>query len=387
MTLNTGETNLTDTIEILEHLVGFDTTSHKSNADLVDWVCQYLSTHGVESERIVDTTGEKFNIRATIGPDASNGIVMSGHTDVVPVEGQVWETDPFKLTEKDGKLYGRGSADMKGFLACVLAAVPAITQAQLSRPIHIAFSYDEETGGLGVPDLIDRLAPAAAVIVGEPTLMKVVDRHKGCLAQNIVITGVPAHSSLPELGVSAIEYAGQVISEIYALGEWLKTQTNQSEEPGLGRSTVSVGTVSGGTAHNIIAEHCELVWQLRCAPGQDANPVLDRFHEKVAILAGRMKQANSACSIVHNPLFDVPQFTSANDTFARDLCLQVTGDNQTIGVNYGTEAGFFTQSGYSTIVCGPGSIDQAHKENEFIELAQLQQCDAFLEKIIHDMAK
>ena len=275
---------------------------------------------------------------------------------------------------------------MKGFLACVLAAVPAMIQSQLSRPIHIAFSYDEETGGLGVPDLIDRLAPASAVIVGEPTLMKVVDRHKGCLAQNIVITGVPAHSSLPELGVSAIEHAGQVISEVYALGEWLKTQANQAEEPGLARSTVSVGTVSGGTAHNIIAEHCELVWQLRCAPGQAAKPVLDRFRGRVALLADRMKSADRACGIVHNPLFDVPQFTSENDTYARDMCLQVTGENQTIGVNYGTEAGFFTQASYSTIVCGPGSIDQAHKENEFIELDQLHQCDAFLDKIIQDVA-
>jgi acetylornithine deacetylase len=371
-----------NTINILKQLVGFDTTSHNSNLELIDWIGGYLSDHNVQHERIPDATGEKFNLRASIGPSNANGFVLSGHTDVVPVKGQDWHTNPFNLVQKDDRLYGRGSADMKGFLASVLAAVPAMKQTDLARPIHLAFTYDEEVGCLGVPSLIDGFSPAAAVIVGEPTSMKVVDNHKGGLSEQIVVKGIAAHSSMPDLGVNAIEFASLAIQEISMLDEWLETQEIQVTETTKARSTVSVGKISGGVAHNIIPERCEFVWSLRLAPGHDASQIRERLHRKITEIESRMQRSHSDCSINIEVLIEIPSLIPDKNSIARDLCLGLTGEKEAIGVNFGTEAGFFSQAKYSTVVCGPGSIDQAHKPNEYIEISQLKQCDQFIERLI-----
>lgn len=371
-----------NTTEILRHLVGFDTTSHKSNIAIIDWIDDYFQQLGISTTRIPNADGSKENILATIGPAGDNGLVLSGHTDVVPVADQHWTSDPFTLVERDGKLYGRGTCDMKGFVACALAKVPAMSAADLARPIHIALSYDEETGCFGVPSLIEQLPPAAAVIVGEPTHIGVVDNHKGVWAERVTCYGVSAHSSVPEMGVNAIQYAARALSEVERLGQKLREQIVKINDSVSTSATVNIGHIQGGTAHNIVADKCSFVWQLRCAPGQNPQPIVADLHGAFATLASEMQQHDARCRIDCEPLIEVPPFNADNNLEARDLALKLTGETQAYGVGYCTEAGFFAGKQYPTVVCGPGHIDQAHKPDEFIALSQLHKYEEFLDKLI-----
>jgi len=370
----------------LAHLVSFDTTSHKTNLPLIRFVEDYLAQHGLASQLVFDETGGKANLFATIGtPTAQNGIALSGHTDVVPVDGQTWSSDPFKLTERDGKLYGRGTTDMKGFLACVLAHVPRFMSTSLARPIHIVFSYDEEIGCVGVRPLIEQLGRdlprPTMVIVGEPTSMRVVDAHKGPVRWICDIQGRAAHSSMAPLGVNAIAFAGRIIGELERIENDLKTGLGDDRfDPPF--STLQVTSIQGGTAANIIPVACKLGFEARALPGLEVSAIeapLRSFMETrclpdmraVADEAGiRLRQSNN-----------VPPFEAQPGSDVVALALQLTQTNRTLAVSYATEAGLFQDAGAASVVCGPGDIAQAHTADEWVSKEQLEACTDFLERL------
>ncbi len=372
--------------EVLQRLVSFDTTSAKSNRALVDWVLGYFARYGVTATLVPDASGSKANLYASIGPAVEDGIVLSGHTDVVPVDGQPWDTDPWTLTEKDGKLYGRGSCDMKGFVACALAALPGLKSAALKRPVHFAFSYDEEVGCLGAHSLAERLMGDVprprAVIIGEPTMMGTVKGHKGQNSYEVVFTGFEAHSSMTHLGVSAIHFAGELIHFINRLqDEFAARATANGYVPPFG--TMNVGIVAGGTAGNILARECRLIWEYRQVPGDDADEARRRVQTHIdEVLLPAMKRRHPSASIVMTPRFVVPAFKGEERSEAEQLARAWSGANDSSLVAYATEAGIFQGTGVPTIVCGPGDIAQAHQPNEFVLKSQLAACDAFLNRMI-----
>lgn len=373
--------------EMLARLVAFDTTSAKPNLELIDFVRGHLAAHGVESRLTFDDGGAKANLYASLGPDGSGGIVLSGHTDVVPVAGQPWSSDPFTLRESDVRLYGRGSADMKGFIALVLALIPEMLAAGLKRPVHIALSYDEELGCLGAPRMIADIAanlpqPALAVI-GAPTRLRLGNRHKGCYGYHLDVVGRDGHSSAPHHGVNAIGHAAQAIAFLESLAERFRREG--PFDPGFDPpyTTLNVGEIEGGTAVNIVARTCRIGWEFRPIPATDPKVVeaeVRRFVE--GDLAQRLKAlapeagASLTASCVVPPL--VPRPGSAAEALVRRL----TGANEAIGISFGTEAGQFQQIGLDAVVCGPGSIDQAHKPDEYIEVSQLAEGEAFLRRLI-----
>ncbi len=379
------DTLLDSACGILETLVGFDTVSRHSNLALIDWVQTYLEEQGATCKRLPNGDGKKANFYASLGPQVPGGLVLSGHTDVVPVDGQAWSADPFTLLHKDGRLYGRGACDMKGFIACALALAPRFAAAELKRPVHFVFSYDEEVGCRGAPDLIaamrrDLPAPAA-VLVGEPTNMQVVSAHKGLCAYAVRITGKEAHSSLPHNGASAVMAAVRLMAELDAIATDLQARAapHSPFEPPHG--TLTIGMVRGGTAVNILARTCTFMWDLRLTPGDDRAAIEARFARKVeAVLADMRKTAPQAridveCLSAAPPLR--PEAGSAAEHIARLL----TGDNQSRVVSYGTEAGLFQHAGMPAVVCGPGSIEQAHKADEYVSLEQLRLCLHSLQKL------
>jgi acetylornithine deacetylase len=370
---------------ILEALVRFDTVSARSNMALIHWVCDYLLRHGVESAIVPNAEGTKANLYATLGPRRAGGVVLSGHTDVVPVEGQAWSSDPFALTRRDGRLYGRGTADMKGFIACALAAVPAYLAAGLKTPIHLAFSYDEEVGCLGVPHLLARLArdlpkPSVAII-GEPTMMQVVTGHKGLAAWRTVFTGVEAHSSRIEETVSAIFAAAGFIAFLRDLAEeFRRKEADRAFEPPF--TTINVGKIQGGQAMNIVAGKCTLDWEFRPLPSTDAKAVIARVRRFVdEELRPALKEKHKAADVELVLLAHGPGLSPERDSIAEALARRLTGANRSGTVAYGTEAGHFQRTGISAVVCGPGDIEQAHKPDEFVAEDQLAQCAAFLAKL------
>jgi acetylornithine deacetylase len=368
--------------ELLAKLVGFDTTSAKSNLPLIDFVEDYLDGHGIEVFRVPSADGVKADLFATIGPQGDGGIGLSGHSDCVPVEGQRWTSEPFTLTERDGKLYARGSCDMKGFLACMLASVPLFKSRKLKEPIHIIISYDEEVGCTGVRPLIARLGKdlpqPRVVIVGEPTSMKVIDAHKRIDSYRTRVTGREVHSSMPELGVNAIAAAAELIAELERLGADIASRQNDPRfEPPF--STVTVGTIKGGTAPNIVPKHCEFQWQVRSLP--DAAPAevprdLTAFAKRA--LLPRMQRVTQEAAIDTEVHGSVPAFVARPQSEAVALALQLTGAEHTHAVSYTTEAGLFEQAGYPSVICGPGNIAQAHAADEYVSIAQLDACMAFL---------
>lgn len=380
------EENALDTSQILAELVRFDTTSSRSNHELIDWTRHYLAALGIACVLVPDETGEKAGLLATIGPDAPGGIVLSGHTDVVPVAGQMWTSEPFCLTARKSRYYGRGTCDMKGFLSVVLATAPAMKAAALVRPIHIALTYDEEIGCLGVRPLIAemqrRLPPIDAVIVGEPTEMNVVDRHKSAYAELVTFTGVAAHSSKPHLGVSAISYAVRFLAALQALVDTPHGPHNGRRSDGV---TLNLARISGGTAHNIISDKCMVEWSLRCDPTARPQTIVRAVHHVIAQLDAAMKAENALCRIAATTALDILPLREEPDSCAVALCLQLTGRNTTLSADYGTEAGLFQSAGHSTVVCGPGSIEQAHAPDEFIEEDQLGQCERFLHRLIETL--
>ncbi|MGB6923227.1 MAG: acetylornithine deacetylase [Methyloceanibacter sp.] len=375
--------------ELLTRLVAFDTTSAKSNLKLFDFVRDYLASHGVISTLTPSPDGKKASLFATIGPEGDGGVGLSGHSDCVPVEGQNWTGDPFTLELRDGKLFGRGSCDMKGFLACVLASVPLFLSRPLKQPIHILLSYDEEVGCTGVRPLIARLGHdlprPSVIIVGEPTMMSVIDAHKRIDAYRTVVTGREAHSAMPRLGVNAISVAAELIEELDRIS------TTYAESGSDGRfdppvSTLQVGTIEGGTAANIVPKTCRFQWQIRSLPTADPEMVSGRLGAFAAEkLLPRMQSVAPTTSIETSHLGSVPAFVAKKDSEAVALALALTGANGTGGVSYGTEAGLFEQAGCPTVICGPGDIEQAHAADEFVTVAQLEDCMAFLAKLAHQL--
>ncbi len=369
--------------ELLATLVGFDTTSAKSNLKLIAFVEDHLKTHGIASTRVPSPDGAKADLFATIGAPGQGGIGLSGHSDCVPVEGQHWSSDPFTLTPRDGKLYGRGTCDMKGFLACVLASVPLFKSRKLDEPIHLIISYDEEVGCTGVRPLIARLGHdlprPRAVIVGEPTSMRVIDAHKRIDSYRTRVTGREAHSSMPELGANASAAAAELILELERLGADIAARQNDPRfEPPY--STVSVGTVKGGTAPNIVPKHCEFQWQVRSLPSAaPAEVPRDLAAYAATTLLPRLKQVTGEAAIDTATQGSVPAFVAAPGSAAVALALQLTGENETQAVPYTTEAGLFEQAGCPAVICGPGNIAQAHAADEYVSLDQLDACMAFLE--------
>jgi acetylornithine deacetylase len=377
-----------DSVEMLKRLVAFDTTSRNSNLELIQYIQGYLDDRGVASTLVPNEEGTKANLYATIGPQAEGGIVLSGHTDVVPVDGQPWITDPWTLSEKpDGNLYGRGTCDMKGFIATALAHVTDFQRAALKVPVHFAFSYDEEIGCLGAHSLVEKLMGNVprpqAVVVGEPTMMSVVNAQNWGGGLVATFTGVEAHSSMTHLGVSAIHFAGDFIHWLNELQDELTRRKRTDIDTVPGHTTINVGIVTGGTAGNILARECVLNWGYRTLPGDDPMEVQRRAEQYVAeLLLPKMRAQHPDADIVLKRRSFVPGIKPEENREAATLALQWTGGNRTYAVPYGTEAGIFRAHGIPTVICGPGDISQAHQPNEFVARSQMAACDAFMGKMI-----
>jgi acetylornithine deacetylase len=375
--------------EILKDLVGFDTTSRNSNLALIAHVEAFFAKRGVATTRIPDETGEKANLIATIGPKDVPGFVLSGHTDVVPVDGQDWASDPFALTLREGRLYGRGSCDMKGFLACIMAKADDMLAADLKVPIHFAFSYDEEVGCKGVPSLIEHLIAThplpRACFVGEPTEMQVVIGHKAKRSYRAIVTGRTCHSSLAPEGVNAVEHAARLILKIREMGiELAEGPSDPLYDVPV--TTSHTGTVSGGTALNIVPDRCELAFEFRVLPGEDADALVEevmRFAREV--IEPEMKARAPETGIAFEQISSFPGLDTAADAEVTRLAKRLAGRNDHAKVAYGTEGGRFVEIGaIPTVVVGPGSIGQAHKADEFIEVSELVKCEAFLDRLIEE---
>lgn len=379
---------MSDAIDILERLISFPSVSARSNLDLIQWIRDHLAGHGVRSDLVPAPDGQpKANLWASIGPDAPGGLVLSGHTDVVPVEGQPWSSDPFTLTQRDGKLFGRGTADMKGFIALCLALVPEMLARPLKVPIHFAFSYDEEIGCLGAPHLIGELGrrfrkPALAII-GEPTGLKLGTRHKGCYSFETEVTGRDAHSSQTHKGANAILAAAAIVGELDRIAEELEQSSFNDANFEPPYPTINVGRIDGGTAVNIVARHCTVYWDFRATPGADPSLVLPQLERFIAQdVLPRLRRVAPEAGIVTRPRAQVPPLVDEPGGAAESLVKFLTGANETIGLAFATEAGQFQAAGLSAIVCGPGSILQAHQPDEFIEMSQIEAGGAFLRKLI-----
>ena len=377
-------------IEWIARLVRHDTTSRHSNLKLIEDVEAWLAQHGVASTRVPNADGTKANLYFTVGPMVEGGVVLSGHTDVVPVDGQPWDTDPWTVVEKDGKLYGRGTADMKSFSAIALSLLPEMLAARLARPIHFALSYDEEVGLLGAPSMIrqirDLIPPPEAVIVGEPTDMQVVDGQKGIAVLRTEITGHEAHSSQPHRGVSAIMAAGRLMATIAAMTERRKREADPASPFTPPYTTMSVGVIEGGTAANILARRCGFTWDIRTVPGDDAGAILAEYNAEAVRILAEMQSIAPECSIVTEVLADGPPLMPQADNPAAELAHRLTGANGRRSVSYAAEAGQFQQAGFSTVICGPGSIDQAHQPNEFIKLSQVAESTRFTRNLIRHLS-
>lgn len=382
-----GDGSRPATLDLLSRLVSFDTESSKSNLGLVDWVTEYLAGLGVTALRVPNAAGDKAALFATIGPNIDGGIVLSGHTDVVPVTGQAWSADPFTLRVADGRAYGRGAVDMKGFCALALAAVPRFRAADLKRPIHILLSYDEETTCLGVADTIARfggdLPRPGAVIVGEPTDLEVADAHKSIVTYFTTVHGHEAHSAKPMLGANAVMAAADLVAELNRIADVMIARGDASGRFDPPATTVHVGTISGGTARNILPKICTFHWEFRGLPDLDMGEIPALFEDKVrTVLRGRLNRYGDYGRIETVEEVSVPGLAPEPGSVAERLALRVAGRNHTISVPYATEAGRFQGAGIPTVVCGPGSIDQAHQPDEYITLAALEAGEAFMDRLI-----
>jgi acetylornithine deacetylase len=379
-------------IDILAKLVAFDTTSRGSNLALIQFVEAELGKLGVTGRRVPNEDGTKANLYATLGPMAEGGVILSGHTDVVPVDGQAWTSDPFTLTPRNGRLYGRGTCDMKGFLALALAAAPELARAPLTRPVHLAFSYDEEVGCLGAPSMIEALARELprprAVIVGEPTNMEAVRGHKGISVYTVTVTGREAHSSLTHLGVSAVMAAVKLMALLADLSERLERDADPASPFSPRGASLTIGLVGGGTAVNILARECRFTFDLRCPPGLDPEAVLRDFHAAAGALDAELKARAPEAGVKVERRSATPAFAPEIDGEAEGLARLLAGDNGPGRVvSYAAEAGQFQEAGFSTVICGPGSIDQAHQPDEYVELSQMQRGAQFMGRLIEAMTR
>lgn len=377
---------------ILDRLIAFPTVSRDTNLPLVDWVQDYLSGQGIASHRVPSPCGTKAHLYAHVGPDAPGGVVLSGHTDVVPVDGQAWTTDPWTVTERDGRLFGRGTCDMKGFDALAIAALVEAARRPLRRPLQLALSYDEEVGCMAVADLVEAmiasdLPRAQTVIVGEPSMMKVVTGHKGGVGIRVKVQGFEVHSSLQPYGVSAIHEAVRLI-------QWANDRNAENADAVPSElaavfdppfSTLHVGMISGGTAHNITAKDCEFMVSVRQVPGDTLWT--DRITAEARRIEAAMQAVRPETGITLTPVFGVPPLTPEADGPAEALARRLTGDNGRHVVSYGTEGGQFQVRGYSAVVCGPGDIAQAHQPDEFLSLEQFAAGQAFLDRLLDDLCQ
>lgn len=378
-------------IDMLERLVGFDTESSKSNLPLVAAVEHYLVTCGADYIKIPNAIGDKAALFLTIGPKIDGGVLLSGHTDVVPVQGQTWTSDPFKLRREAGRLFGRGACDMKGFDSICLAMIPEFQKAKLSRPIHILLSYDEETTCRGSLDTIARfgadLPRPAAVLVGEPTLMQVADAHKAIVTYRTTVHGHEAHSSKPSLGANAIEIACDLVCELYRFGDELASRGDPSGRFDPPASTIQVGVIHGGSARNILAKQCAFDWEFRSLPNVPQNLAASHLESYIARVALPRLTRHAADAFIDTVSeIEVPGLSPQPGSPAEILALKVARSNHTISVPYATEAGQFQTAGAPTVVCGPGSIDQAHQPDEFIEVAQIEAGIAFMRRLAAELS-
>ena len=383
---------LESSIESLDKLVGFETISGRSNLDFVDYFRGQVEAQGGVCFVSLDETGKRANLHSIIGPSVDGGVVLNGHSDVVPVEGQNWSSPPFALTRRGDHLYGRGSVDMKGFLACMLAAVPMWQQKQLKKPIHISICYDEEIGGFGAPVLVADMAETvprpAVAIVGEPTGMKMVTAHKGGLELRTMITGLDAHSSDPRAGVNAIFYAARFIARLEEIGHRLAADGEQDSVFEPPYSTVNVGAIEGGAATNIVAGTCSFKWEVRPVPGFDGRKVVAELEDFARReLLPQMQKGSPAADIKTIVEADIPGLDPQQAKPAVDLVTAITGLNSTCAVSFGTDAGHFAQGRMSTLVMGPGNIDRAHKPDEYIKVSELEDCLKFFDRLGDELAR
>ncbi len=381
MGASAAESRLSATLAILQRLVSFDTESANSNLALTADVEAYLVGLGVDYVKVPNAEGDKAALFATIGPKTDGGVLLSGHTDVVPVEGQAWSGDPFTLRAADGRLYGRGACDMKGFDAICLAMIPEFQQAGLKRPIHIMLSYDEEIGCRGGLDTIARfgrdLPRPGAAIVGEPTAMQVADAHKSIATYQTIVQGKEAHSARPALGASAIEAAGALVTELYRFADTLKTRADPRFDPPF--STIHVGVIHGGTARNILAKYCTFLWEFRGLPGVPQNTARAHIDAYAALLEKPNLRIETQTET------EVPGLAPAPGSRAEELALRLAQLPSAITVPYASEAGQFQAARIPAVVCGPGSIEQAHQPDEYIEMAQLEAGIGFMRRLAAEL--
>ena len=379
-------------IPILEKLVQFESISARPTHDIVGYIKAYLEGHGLDVSLSYYETGELANVFCTIGPQVDGGVVLNGHTDVVPVEGQNWSTDPFTLTRKEDRFYGRGAVDMKGFLACVMAAVPVFKAAPLRKPVHIAFTYDEEIGGFGMPVLLKSMAGHPVrpeiVIVGEPTEMNIVTGHKGGDEMRTEIIGHEVHSCDPTRGVSAVTAAVRLIAKIEEIGARVAAAPIEGSPFFPPYGTFNVGTIEGGAARNATAGWCNFDWEYRPMPGEDSTPIMDEIRDYAAnVLLPPMQAVNANAAINIITEVAVPGLDDRNAARAAQFVSEVTGKNSRDVVSFGTDAGWFSDEGYSTVVCGPGTIKRGHIPDEYITLSELAEGMDFMEKIARKLSQ
>ncbi len=378
--------HLDTSVEVLSDLIAFPTVSSDSNLAIIEYLADRLDRVGARVQVHKDAAGGKANLYATLGPDRAGGILLVGHTDVVPVADQDWTSDPFAMTTSDGRLYGRGTCDMKGFIAATIALAPDFADRVINRPVHFAFTYDEETGCLGANELVKHLAnredrPALA-IVGEPTQMRLIEGHKGCFEYSTHFCGREGHGSLPDHGVNAVEYAVQYVTRLLELREELKSRSPSDCRFDPPFSTINVGGLHGGVAHNVIPGKATVDWEMRPVQTSDADHVKSNLRAFCDdILLPQMQSVWPDASILTDVIGETVGLEPMDENAARDLVAELTGASETDVVSFGTEAGIFQNLGMSALVCGPGSIEQAHKPDEFLEVDQLAKCIRMLESL------
>lgn len=354
--------------------------------DLINYAANFFDDLGVSVQLSHNAEGTKANLFATIGPQENGGVMLSGHTDVVPVEGQDWTSDPFLAVHKGNRVIGRGACDMKGFIACALASAPAFQALELNRPLHIALTYDEEVGCLGAPVMLNALADLGirpnVAIIGEPTGMQIIEGHKGCYEYTTQIRGLEGHGSLPDAGVNAVESAVRIIHELLETGKTLRERAPADSRFTPPWTTVSVGKIEGGIARNIIAKDCTFEWEIRPVQRSDSDLVWDRLHRLIdGSLLPEMQKRYEGAYIRTETAGEVDGLEPMSDSEATALVRELTGGNGTDVVSFGTEAGLFQKAGISTVVCGPGYIDQAHRPDEFVDVEQLNACLRMMERL------
>lgn len=374
-----------DALSIISSLIAFDTTSRGSNLALIGFAKTLIEQSGGRCRLTTDDTAAKANLFATFGPEGDGGYILSGHTDVVPVDGQDWSSDPFRAIVRDEKVYGRGTSDMKGFIGVALSLVPEISRAPLKRPIHIALSYDEEVGCLGVPRLIDDirgigLKPSIAII-GEPTSMKIVGAHKAGTKLLTRCHGKEGHSSAPEKGANAVMMAGEFVSILETVGQSLRSDKDSRFDPPY--STLQANMISGGSAVNVLARQASISWECRCLPDRNGDTILDSVRLRAEReVAPKYQNRWDGARIETIIQARYPGLVMNRESPAIRLVQELTGANNVEAAAYGTEAGHFQQAGISAVICGPGSVEQAHRADEFCPLADLHRCASFLQKVI-----